>query len=129
VPLRLLSMTSRQSESSISRSGILRSGGNGVRGRRDPARNVDGDDIGTVDGHLDRNGAADAAGGAGDDGDPVLQHRAPSRANGSGTAGGSGIGLPSSTLGAWSELTCAAADPIAAAAPAMVAPCSTLRRI
>jgi hypothetical protein len=29
---------------------------------------------------------------------------------------------------AWSELTCAAADPIAAAAPARAAPCSTLRR-
>jgi phosphoserine phosphatase len=58
----------------------------GVRGRRDLARNVDGDDIGAVGGHLDRDGAPDAAGGAGDDGDLVLQHRAPSRADGSGAA-------------------------------------------
>ena len=45
------------------------------------------------------------------------------------SAGGSGIGLPSRTLGAWSELTCAAADPIATAAPAVAAPLSTVRQI
>src|ERR1700678_3018591 len=62
------------------------SGGNGVRGRRDLARNVDGDDIGAVGGHLDRDGAPDAAGGTGDHGDLVLQHRTPSGADGPGAS-------------------------------------------
>jgi len=71
---------------------LFRSGRHGVRRRRYRTGNIDGDDVRAVGGHFDRDRAPDASGGAGHDGDLVLQHRTAARLDRPGAAFGRRLG-------------------------------------